>query len=230
VISIVLTPPLSGPANMDLDLTLLELASKGGGPFFRLYAWDGPWISLGYAQVAERVVRSEEGIGIVRRPTGGKALLHDLDLTYSVALPPTHPLACISIRDSYKELSLRLIEALKAVGVEASLGSIAAGSAIRAKIQPCAAEVNIESVLVQGRKLIGSAQVRRRGAILQHGSIPTRPSTPAIVRLLKPPDDGRPDGEFVDWYHTRTTTLADTGTSASRQDLCKALLSRFEEL
>lgn len=220
---------------MELDLALLAAAEAGEGPFLRLYSWEGPWVSLGYFQRAELAVDEgralARGVGVVKRPTGGKALLHDRDLTYSVALPPGHALAALGLAESYRALSTRLVRALGQVGVQATLGQFAGepATAARRRDVPCATEVHVDTVLVRGRKLIGSAQVRRRGAILQHGSIPLAESSPEVVRTLLPPgqDGGQ---EWLDWYHERTTTLEREGVPEVREALQAALLCAFADL
>lgn len=220
---------------MEMDLALLAAAEAGEGPFLRLYAWDGPWVSLGYFQKpksAVDVARAQaSGIGVVSRPTGGKALLHDRDLTYSVVLPPGHPLAALSRVDSYLALSGRLVAALSEVGVPATLGPSPenADTTERRRDVPCATEVHVDTVLVRGRKLIGSAQVRRRGAILQHGSIPLAESPPEVVRALLPPGQEGTQA-WLDWYHDRTTTLEREARPGVREALEAALLHAFADL
>ena len=212
---------------MELDLALLAAAEAGEGPFLRLYAWDGPWVSLGYFQKGP--VR--EGIAVVRRPTGGKALLHDRDLTYAVALPATHPLAQVKLVDSYRALSRFLVTALESIGVEATLGLFPEEIDTRGRRRdaPCATEVHVDTVLVNDRKLIGSAQVRRKGAVLQHGSIPLSASTPAVLSGLLPPGQDV-DEPWLAWYHGRTTTLDREGFAGCGEALQVALLAAFREL
>lgn len=229
---VVVTSALPGPANMELDLALLALAEAGSGPFLRLYAWDGPWLSLGYFQRGERAVDLERarelGIGIVRRPTGGKALLHDRDLTYSVAVPAGHPVARLNVVESYRVISERVVAGLQAAGVPAVLeeGGGAPGRAERANGVPCATEVHVESIMLAGRKLVGSAQVRRHGAILQHGSIPLSEPAPEVVRTLFPRAT-EADRAWLGWYRERTTTLEREGAAVERAALEAALVEAF---
>ncbi|MBI4864787.1 MAG: hypothetical protein HY815_31705 [Candidatus Riflebacteria bacterium] len=237
--SLIVTPALTGPVNMAIDLTLLDLACAGLGPFVRVYSWAGPWISLGYFQRARTAI--DEGlagalrVGVVGRPTGGKALLHHRDVTYAVALPPVHELTRLSISDSYRELCQRLIAALASLGLEGTLGTSPEGSVDRGPA-PCAAEVHIESIMVGSKKLVGSAQVRRGGAVLQHGSIPVEPPEAELIRCLEPPGfrAGRllpgEDGDFVGWYRARTTTLRDEGCGASVARIQAAVIDRLSRL
>jgi lipoate-protein ligase A len=215
---------------MELDLALLELAAASGTPVLRLYAWDGPWVSLGHFQKRERVVRAVAGVGVVQRPTGGKALLHDGDLTYSVALPADHALAKLSVADSYRALCEPLLRALGEVGVPATLGLPDERPVTeRRSAVPCATEVHIDTVLVRGRKLVGSAQVRRHGAVLQHGSIPIKQSTGEVLAALAPPGQAV-DEAWVAWYRERTTTLEREGCGDVRGELQAALVRAFAAL
>lgn len=198
---VTIDPPRDGRENMRRDEAMLERAAAGAGPMLRFYRWDGPWISLGRLQDPRRALdlpRLEaSGIPWVRRPTGGKALLHDGDLTYSIALPPSHPLLRVDIRTSYEILSRPLVEALVALGVPVALSGVAAHAprghtAMREWNPPCFALEDVDAVQIDGRKLIGSAQVRRGGALLQHGSIAiTRPPRERLLLLYT----GAPEGE-----------------------------------
>lgn len=225
---IVVTGPASGPENMQIDLALLAAAEAGQGPFLRLYRWDGPWVSLGRA---DRDAAPRASTRTVARPTGGKALLHDRDLTYSVTLPATHRLAQMGIVESYKAISAYLVTALNAIGVDATLGTFPEQIETRAhrKDVPCATEVHVDTVLVGGRKLIGSAQVRRKKAVLQHGSIPLAASSREVIAGLLP--EGQfPDDAWMDWYHSRTTTLEREGALDARAPLEAALIAAFSDL
>lgn len=212
---------------MELDLALLAAAEAGEGPFLRLYAWDGPWVSLGYFQRTP----PRPGILSVKRPTGGKALLHDRDLTYSVALPATHPLAQMKLVDSYRALSRPLVTALNAIGVQATLGLFPEEMDTRTRRRdvPCATEVHVDTVLVNNRKLIGSAQVRRKGAVLQHGSIPLAASPREVLEGLLSEGQFATD-EWLEWYHGRTTTLEREGVTDVRPALEHALIAAFSDL
>jgi lipoate-protein ligase A len=230
---VVVTGALSGPANMQLDLELLALAEEGEGPFLRVYAWDGPWLSLGYFQRVERAVDAglaeKLGVGVVRRPTGGKALLHAGDVTYSVAVPAGHAVAGMGIVGAYEAISGRVVEALRALGVAAEMGRRKPGTQEEERgargVGPCAAEVLVESVVVGGRKLVGSAQVRRKGALLQHGSIPVAEVREEWVRTLFP---GGREG-WWEWYRERTTTLEREVGAVDAGAVGAALVEAFQD-
>lgn len=151
---------------MRRDEALLDDALHSGSASLRLYRWDPPTLSIGRNQSINGVAR--DGIPVVRRPTGGQAVWHEHELTYAAAAP----IATFgSLRTAYREIHRWLASALRALGVDASLAT--ARPAVRPSARPAscfAAPVGGE-ILVRGRKLVGSAQVRRGDAFLQHGSI-----------------------------------------------------------
>jgi len=153
----------SGEYNMAMDKALLEEVVRGGGAYLRFYRWDPPTLSLGRNQP-----NTFYDVPTVRRPTGGQAVWHEHELTYAVVAP----IALFgSLRKAYCAIHTRLARALRALGVEAVLAP--AHPPIRPSAHPAscfAASVGGE-IVVNGRKLVGSAQVRRRDAFLQHGSI-----------------------------------------------------------
>lgn len=168
----------SGAFNMALDSALLESVATGRAPAtLRFYAWDPACLSLGYFQPLERHVDVEtcrrRGVALVRRVTGGKALLHlPEDLTYSLVLPPGHALMGKSVVESYGLISRAFADALEALGVKGlAFGQERSGGAAGGV---CFAEHLVESMLWEGRKFLGSAQLRRHGGLLQHGSLKCR--------------------------------------------------------
>jgi lipoate-protein ligase A len=155
---------------MAIDLALLDRAEHRNESWLRLYRWDPPCVSFGRHEPATQQYDADRirvlGVDTVRRPTGGRAVWHEGELTYAVASP------CArfgSLRAAYLEIHLLLARALKALGIDAGIAgrvrtpSLVAGGCFS---QPVGGEV-----LVNGRKVIGSAQRRRSSALLQHGSI-----------------------------------------------------------
>lgn len=199
---LIISPPAKGAWNMALDEAILEYSGKRESlPTLRLYAWQPPCLSLGYAQPYSEVdlIRLRQlNWELVRRPTGGRAILHTDELTYSVCGPLDEPRLAGSVLESYRQLSQALLLALHLLGVPAearekpeihqnSLSSktFAQNSNGSAPIQPICFEVpsNYE-ITVQGKKLIGSAQARRKEGVLQHGSFPLWGDLTRITQVL----------------------------------------------
>lgn len=177
--------PVSGWWNMALDEVLLASAARDGVATLRLYRWRGSWLSLGYAQpfdaAAEAACRSA-GVTVVRRATGGRAVLHGADLTYAVIAPEA--LLPPGLEGAYRLLSDALLDALRAIGVAAEPAPRAAVPA-PAEGFDCFAAAATDEICVAGRKLAGSAQRRAAGAVLQHGSIRLAPDPAAAARLVR---------------------------------------------
>lgn len=160
--------PLSGPANMSRDHALATLAGPGTGTL-RLYRWHPATISFGrnepVSAAYRELLRRRPEMGVVRRPTGGRAVIHDRELTYSVVVPAR---ACGGLRPAYRKINEGLLEGLRRLGVAAVP---ATGRALPPGSGPCFLEPAGGEVTVGGRKLVGSAQMRIGGTILQHGSL-----------------------------------------------------------
>ncbi|HEY0969958.1 MAG TPA: biotin/lipoate A/B protein ligase family protein [Gemmatimonadales bacterium] len=163
------TPPLPGADNMALDEALLERARATGGAFCRVYTWTRPTLSLGRNQTAAGrydLARARElGVDVVRRPTGGRAVLHHRELTYAVAMPAEG-----ALRESYERINRLLTGALALLGAAAAPAAIE-GRAPAPSLAPCFELPTRDELVVDGRKLVGSAQWRDDGALVQHGSI-----------------------------------------------------------
>ncbi len=170
----------SGAFNMALDeAILMQVAKEESPPTIRFYAWNAPTISIGYFQRIDRDIDSDKvrahEFEIVRRMTGGRAVLHDRELTYSVMVPGDHPFAKSSVVESYRLLSLGLRKGFINLGVHAEVVSLAQESE-RAKFATLGSAACFDSpswyeLVVEGRKIAGSAQVRAHGGLLQHGAL-----------------------------------------------------------
>lgn len=162
--------PSDGACNMAVDLALLDHARLASVATLRVYAWSRPTLSFGRHERAlgrfDHARLSAAGIDVVRRPTGGRALLHHREVTYSV----TAPIAGRSLAESYKHINTLLIRALSRLDVEAEMAG-ARSMPMRPGMAPCFAEPNAGELTVDGAKLVGSAQWRDGDALLQHGSI-----------------------------------------------------------
>ncbi len=155
----------SGQENMQIDSDLLNKAieEQERETIFRLYAWSPKCISLGRNQKDDFI--KGKPIDVVKRLTGGRALLHDNEITYSCVMPAQEG---ISVNDSYKQISGILINFFKTLGVELDFGE---NKKISTKFDYCMLISTGADVCYQGKKIIGSAQFRKQGYILQHGSI-----------------------------------------------------------
>ena len=185
---LLIDPPTSGAWNMAVDETLLEGVASGRGPStLRFYTWSPACLSLGYFQSFDVVDVDgcrARSVDIVRRPTGGRAILHDSELTYSVTLPASVLGHDAGIVPSYHRLSLALQAGLRDLGVPATLAPATAPQG--AEHGPvCFDRPSAHEILLGGRKLVGSAQVRRGGALLQHGSIVIEPRIDALLGCLR---------------------------------------------
>jgi lipoyl(octanoyl) transferase len=180
------TPPLSGAENMALDETLLARARDTGESVLRIYTWLRPTLSLGRNQTARGLydidVARDRGIDIVRRPTGGRAILHHHEVTYSVTAPTNGK----TLRQAYGAINRLLLDGLSSLGVAASIAE-RVERASQPGITPCFESPGEGELVVDGRKLVGSAQYREDGAYLQHGSILVEDDQTTIATLCTAP-------------------------------------------
>lgn len=184
---LLLSPPADGATNMATDEALMRRARRTGETVYRLYGWSRPTVSLGRNQPARGrydVERARaQGIDFVRRPTGGRAILHHREITYAVAGPVE---AFGSLGESYRTINRLLLEALRALGVEACEAQVSIRAPIPG-IAPCFEAPVSGEVVAGGRKLVGSAQVRDGDAFLQHGSILIDDDQHLLATLLDEP-------------------------------------------
>jgi len=166
---------------MALDHALAACSSPGEG-VLRIYRWSGPTVSFGRNEPArgryDPAEAGNAGIEFVRRPTGGRAVLHDRELTYAAVLP----LSKRGLRATYALINRGLVRGLRSLGVPATM---AEGHGLQARLDsgPCFDEPSTGEVTVAGRKLVGSAQARIEGAILQHGSLLIAPGQERLLGL-----------------------------------------------
>jgi lipoate-protein ligase A len=162
--------PRRGSWNMAADECLLEAASTGGVRAVRLYQWSEPTVSLGYFQDEDEFQAAGRfsDLAAVRRLSGGGAILHHLELTYSLVLPPGDPLVVDPTR-LYLLVHDAILDVLRAAGVDAAMR----GEDRKLAKEPflCFIRGDRHDIVLEGHKIVGSAQRRRRGAVLQHGSL-----------------------------------------------------------
>jgi lipoate-protein ligase A len=198
-----------GATNMAVDEAILSAVVEGSSPpTLRFYTWAPPCLSLGRNQPLADVDRAAcraVGIDVVRRPTGGRAILHTDELTYSVALLETDPRVTADIVTSYRRLSEGLLAGLHGLGVGAiqaygeRSGDAAAVTAV------CFERPSNYEITYGGRKLVGSAQWRARGGVLQHGTLPLWGDITRIVDCLAFPPGERAAQRVA--LRARATTL-----------------------
>jgi lipoate-protein ligase A len=180
------TAPARGTFNMALDEALMRSSQRTGNAYFRVYGWETPTLSLGRNQRArghyDLEAAKQLGIAIVRRPTGGRALLHDREITYSVAMPALDPAAAAA---AYAFINEVLLDGLQRLGVSATRATGAAHAP--PGLRPCFDAPSAHEIVVGERKLVGSAQWRRGDTLLQHGSILVRDDQAMIQRLVREP-------------------------------------------
>ena len=175
-------PPRPGAANMARDLALLDLAERSGRAFLRLYRWEPFCLSFGRHEPALRRYDRERiealGLSCVRRPTGGRAVWHARELTYAVAAPLA---AFGGRREAYRGIHEMLARALAAFGLRASLAPGGRGAA-RVDAGACFAVPAGGEVMVNGLKVVGSAQLQQGSAFLQHGSLLLQDTQAMVAR------------------------------------------------
>lgn len=166
--------------NMAMDEALLNFVSRGKiDPVIRFYTWDPATLSIGYFQRLKKEIDiekvKEKGYGLVRRQTGGRGVLHDKELTYSVIVPESHPNMPKTVTEAYRVISQGLLEGFKVLGFDAYF-AVPKSKEEREKLKQPRSSVCFDApswyeLVVEGRKIAGSAQTRQKGVILQHGSI-----------------------------------------------------------
>lgn len=178
------TPPLCGEANMAIDAALLAQHARGlSPPTLRLYRFSPAAVSTGYFQRRhgfDLEACATLGIDVVRRPTGGKAILHGRDLCYSVIGGADDGISS-TVAGAYTIIAQGLLAGLELVGVRAQMAE-ASARAEHADI--CFLRTTVGAVLYEGRKLIGSAQTWQGGSMLQHGSIAVEDDVDTMLQVL----------------------------------------------
>ncbi|HDJ4970431.1 TPA: lipoate--protein ligase family protein [Staphylococcus aureus] len=166
--------------NMAMDEALLNFVSRGEiDPVIRFYTWNPATLSIGYFQRLQKEIDidkvKEKGFGLVRRQTGGRGVLHDKELTYSVIVPESHPNMPSTVTEAYRVISQGLLEGFKNLGFNTYF-AVPKTPEERQKLKLPRSSVCFDApswyeLVVEGRKIAGSAQTRQKGVILQHGSI-----------------------------------------------------------
>jgi lipoate-protein ligase A len=178
-----------GVTNMAIDEAILNgIADGDSPPTLRFYGWEPPCVSIGYAQSMRREIDLEAcqvlGYTWVRRPTGGRAVLHIDELTYSITAPQDDPRVEGDIVTSYRRLSQGLVAGLRRLGCTATQAIVQPDAKPDKASAACFVLPSHYEVTALGRKLVGSAQVRKRGVVLQHGALPLKGDVARLAEVL----------------------------------------------
>ncbi|RNB58503.1 lipoate--protein ligase family protein [Brevibacillus gelatini] len=211
----IVTDAMSPAMNMAVDEAILQMHSEGKvPPTVRFYTWDPATLSIGYFQKAMKEINLEEvkrqGLGFVRRATGGRAVLHDQELTYSVIVSEEHPRMPSGVTEAYKIISLGLLHGFQNLGLEAEMVSLASEEEKEKYSSPgssaCFDSPSWYELVVEGKKVAGSAQTRQKGVILQHGSILLDMDVELLFSLLHFPSD-RVKQRMMDSFRQKAVTV-----------------------
>jgi len=228
---------------MAVDEALMESVREGGTPVLRFYRWEPRCLSFGRNQPAvgwyDRERIAALGLDVVRRPTGGRAVVHARELTYAVVVRD-HSLG--GPRESYRSINRALAAGLRRLGLDARIHASAVARAAVPSTNPCFEEPAEGEVVVADRKLVGSAQWRRAGVLLQHGSLLLADDQQLLASVTR---NGQPAGlppatlaehlaELPDWTTLTAALLAGwtevLGADLQPSELSSKELARVREL
>jgi lipoyl(octanoyl) transferase len=228
---LITTSPAHGAWNMAVDEAILEHAGRGEvPPTLRLYAWEPPCLSLGHAQPfldVDLARLQSRGWEVVRRVTGGRAILHTDELTYSVIAPADEPRVAGSLLESYNRLAGALLAAVQELGLPVEMREDRVES--NGTPNPVCFEVpSTYEITVEGKKLIGSAQARRRQGVLQHGSLPLTGDLTRICQALVFADESEREQAMQRLLARATTVESVLGREVDWDTAAQAFVRSFE--
>ena len=228
-------PPAPGPWNMAVDEAILEaIGRQEASPTLRLHAWEPACLSLGYAQPFSDVniaQLKENGWDIVRRATGGRAILHTDELTYSVIGPQDESRLAGGVLESYRRLSQALLAALQKLGIpaEALPQPQSPGSNGQPKEPVCFEVPSNYEITVNGKKLVGSAQARKKDGVLQHGTLPLYGDLTRITQALTFPNEEKRKIVAERLLARATNIETAIQRAVTWEEAAKAFISAFAE-
>ena len=228
---LLITPPARGAWNMALDESILEQIGRNeSAPTLRLYAWEPACLSLGHAQPFADVDTArlkQHGWEVVRRATGGRAILHTDELTYSVIAPLDEPTVAGSILESYNRIAQALLMAVKSLELPVEMKEGKANNG--ATPNPVCFEVpSTYEITVDGKKLIGSAQARKKEGVLQHGSLPLTGDLTRICQALVFKNESAREDASKRLLERATTVESALGREISWEAAAQAFVHAFE--
>ena len=224
--------PRTAAENMALDEAIMDAVAEGAAPpTLRFYQWAPPGLSLGKRQPLSGVdlaACERDGVDVVRRATGGFAILHTDELTYSVATTPNDPRAAGAILDAYRSLSQGLLAGLRRLGVPAEMNPVVPGGTHNASAA-CFEVPSAYEITAGEYKLIGSAQTRPAGRVLQHGSLPLHGDIARVVAYLAFESDDEREALAAHLYQRATTLSALLDRPLTFAQAAEALGAGFAE-
>ncbi len=228
------TPPSRGAWNMAVDESILEHIHRGESlPTLRLYTWEPACLSLGHAQPfadvdMERV--KKHGWEVVRRVTGGRAILHTDELTYSVTGSTEEPVLSGGVLESYNRLAQALLFAIRELGLPVEMKEhFPSGEPSTQNLNPVCFEVpSTYEITVSGKKLIGSAQARKKEGVLQHGSLPLTGDLTRICQALVFKDEASRENVAQRLLTRATTVESVIGVKTDWETAAQAFVKGFE--
>lgn len=231
---LLITPPARGAWNMALDEAILEHIGRNESmATLRLYSWEPACLSLGHAQPFEDVDVNrlqQHGWEVVRRATGGRAILHTDELTYSVIASIDEPRVEGSVLESYNRLAQALLLAVKSLEIPVEMKEYAVGHTSTAMSpNPVCFEVpSTYEITVNGKKLIGSAQARKKEGVLQHGSLPLTGELTRICQALAFENEGVRENASKRLLERATTVESAVGRVVGWEEAAQAFIHAFE--
>mgnify|MGYP001027014743 FL=1 len=229
---LLITSPAAGAWNMAVDEAILKAVGQELSlPTLRLFAWEPACLSLGYAQPSSDVDKdrlTERGWDLVRRPTGGRAILHTDELTYSVIGPLNDPRLAGSVLDSYRCLATALLDSLHRLNIPAESNPSSASPSNAPKGPVCFEVPSNYEITVAGKKLLGSAQARRKEGFLQHGTLPLSGDLTRITQVLAFPDEVARQDAANRLLSRATTVELVLGAPVSWQTAADSVAASFE--
>jgi lipoate-protein ligase A len=200
-------------SNMSIDESIMiHVAQNSSPPTIRLYGWQPPAVSIGYFQGLEEEIDlpkcKEMGVDYVRRITGGGAVFHESEVTYSLTIHEMNSLIPKNVLESYKVICSGIIEGLKNLDIEAEF-------------------VPLNDILVNGKKISGSAQTRRNHAILQHGTVLMDTDVNKMFTILKVPSEKLKDKLISDVKERVTSIKQVLSKDVNFENVCSSLASGF---
>jgi len=230
---LILNAPADGAWNMAVDEAILEAVGRGNSlPTMRLYAWRPACLSLGYSQSIGDVDQSrlkDSGWGLVRRMTGGRAILHVDELTYAVIAPNYEPLVAGSLLESYYRIAQGLIKALHILNLPVEINDYIPGLNSNASGPVCFEIPSAYEITIHGKKLIGSAQARRKQGVLQHGSLPLFGDLGRIMKVLNFINEAERQDAIERLLDLATTVEIELNKNVTWETAAQAFIEAFTE-